>query len=67
MNNYTQEEARAIVKSVLEYIITKSDKTTQYLQFEGKTIQKNIYSVGEVTFREIASIWDIKLFDNSKE
>lgn len=67
MNNYTQEEAKAIVKSVLEYIITKSDKTTQYLQFDGKTIQKNIYSVGEVTFREIASIWGIKLFDNSKE
>ena len=67
MNNYTQDEARAIVQSVLEYIMTKSDRTTQYHQFNGETIQKSIYSVGETTFREIASIWGLKLFDNSKE
>ena len=67
MNNYTQDEARAIVQSVLEYIMTKSDRTTQYHQFNGETIQKSIYSVGETTFREIASIWGLKLFDNSNE
>ena len=60
MNNYTQEDAQAIVASVLNYIIKCSHETDEeLLTTNGDIVVQKTLHIPYVAVQEIASVWQL--------